>query len=139
MRNIKAKIDKASCRLVDLVIPEMEWHATRCIVDVGRIHPRTNREGMAPFQSVTRVSELSAPGMELASLPKLFIFSLRGFKTPEADLTYANSMLEYSNDVVHRRFRDVVTNEERQCWPDIQGLPCRCSGRTIKLQIQSTW
>jgi len=59
---------------VGLEIPGMEWRSSKGIADLGKIHPRTNREGLALLHCVTRVSGLSAPGMELASPPKLFHF-----------------------------------------------------------------
>ena len=40
----------------------------------------------------------------------------------EVNLTFAIAVLEFSNDIIHRRFRDIAMNEEKQGGPDVQGL-----------------
>ena len=74
----------------------MECHTTGGVADEGKIHPRTNREGLAPFYHTTRSPDVSAPGMAPASLLKLFPIA-----NYEVDLTYTiAATLEYSNDVI---------------------------------------
>jgi hypothetical protein len=79
--------------------------------------------------------------MAPALLSKVFQFAKLSYRiAPEVDLTYAIAVLEeYSDHIIYWYFVEFAQNEERQGWPDIQGLPCRCSGCITDLQIQTTW
>ena len=55
---------------VGSVNPEMGCLQIADVSDVGRIHPRTNREGLTPFHHSNRDQDVSTPGMEPASLQK---------------------------------------------------------------------
>jgi len=46
---------------------EMEFFPTGAFEDVGQIRPRTNQEGLAPFEA-SKLADVSAPGMASASL-----------------------------------------------------------------------
>jgi hypothetical protein len=45
------------------LLMDKECHSSGVIADVGQIHPKANREGLARFVQKRRASELSAPGM----------------------------------------------------------------------------
>ena len=58
-------------------------------------------------------------------------------------MTHAIVVLECSDDVVRNygfvNGASVVTDDERQRRPDIQGVPRRCFGCTFELQIEAKW
>ena len=58
---------------VVLVIPEMEWNASRGIADVAQIHPKRNRKELTrKTRSYLTGAEVRAPGMAPALLSKAF-------------------------------------------------------------------
>ena len=44
-------------------LTDKECQTIRVIADVGQIHPKTNREGLAHFVHKSRATDLSVPGM----------------------------------------------------------------------------
>ena len=122
------------------VIPEMEWNPR------PKARVRDHRHGADPPKNESGMTvSVSAYGQS-SSFVNSGNDTCIGVKTcsnchpsmnAQVDFTYTILLPKCRNDVVHVCWGRMAHghSDKRQCWPDVQHVPCGCSRRTIKLQI----
>ena len=122
---------------------DKECPSGRVIADVGQIHPKTNREGLARFVQKRRASDLLAQGMA-HSLLKILLTRSPEIASGSNRFYTLDVLPECSNDISRILFGlhvlDIYDSRQWQAWPDIQRPRAdRPMSSPVKFQIQATW